>query len=922
MAVNETGAIFKALSFDGESSRTYGIYITGEAVYNAPERDVEMVTIPGRNGAFALDKGRFENIEVTYPAGMFADTEEDFAKGIADFRNMLCSRQGYCRLTDEYNPDEFRLAVYKSGLEVSPAQLRAGEFNITFECKPQRYLMSGQQKFIVGDWGETEVKTGDVITFDNTSGIMAVKSAEVALEPHQDLNGYDKPWAGGNNYNLFAATPYGGAYNAAVGTDLTTASTPAMNYTVSGVNVIIDVSQSWRQRLFATGELAAGTYTARLWSDSSNLRASLYVTDSSLKVASVVYNQATSGWSDPKVITVTAGQRIAISMGAAAVTTMKTQFQVNTGSSIQTIIPFENICPITGASDVEIHAGTKNLLPNTGTTKTENNVTFTPQADGSVLVNSNGAASGTATYRMVTNADAFKLPAGSYIFSGAKNSNQSIGYSTSDGLSGFSTNESGDTITFTHDVTFNYIYIRIASGQTLSNVTFYPMIRFSSITDSTYEPFNENLSTTSLGTTVYGGSVDVVAGSGQSTYGNVDLGTLSYSKESDGVFYSDITSLLPKSQPDTSVTVSNIISSAYEAKSINAVQTSKVGIGYYTYTVNNHSYLYIGDVHYSTGAELKAALSGQTAVYELATPTTLTLTPTTIDTIQGVNYVWSPQGDITVEYGNDPNYVVNPTLFGCGPLIEAKGYGDITFNSRTITVNNETLGDVILLESQTASTDKTYTLGSNNVANNGDAITIGATASFHLWGTGITSISNATVTTSPASGTGVILPVSSGMGMSTDGVFLGIANTTTTFTKGTNSTVTYSAGYSANYVKNGTTSSVTFTVSLVVAYTASSDTVQLSATFTKSSSNFDHSGGKSVTLTIAKVNSSVSILGNPTYIDCDLGEAYKVVNDEVIPLNSYIDLGSDLPTLASGPNEITYDGTYTEVAVTPRWWIV
>ena len=145
-----TGAIFKALTFNGESSRNYGVYITGSAVYNAPNRDVEMITIPGRNGSFPLDHGRFENIEVTYPAGVFADNEADFAEAISDFRNMLCSAKGYCRLEDEYNPDEYRMAIYKSGLEVEPAQLKAGEFDITFECKPQRYLKSGETPVTVG----------------------------------------------------------------------------------------------------------------------------------------------------------------------------------------------------------------------------------------------------------------------------------------------------------------------------------------------------------------------------------------------------------------------------------------------------------------------------------------------------------------------------------------------------------------------------------------------------------------------------------------------------------------------------------------------------------------------------------------------------------------------------------------------------
>ena len=181
MAVAPTGDIFKTLEFDGESSKDYGVYRTGEAVFNAPERDIEMISIPGRSGSFALDKGRFENIEVRYPAGLFADNELDFAEAISDFRNFLCSKKGYCRLTDDYNPDEYRLAIYKSGLEVTPAMLRGGEFEIVFDCKPQRYLMSGEAPI--------EVSDGDVIlnpTLFEAHPLLMVEGAGGVT-----LNGYD-----------------------------------------------------------------------------------------------------------------------------------------------------------------------------------------------------------------------------------------------------------------------------------------------------------------------------------------------------------------------------------------------------------------------------------------------------------------------------------------------------------------------------------------------------------------------------------------------------------------------------------------------------------------------------------------------------------------------------------------------------------
>ena len=156
MGVISTGAIFKTLTFDGRSSSEFNVYITGEGVFNAPERAVEMISIPGRNGAFALDYGRFENIEVTYNCGIAGDDDADFASAISDFRNWLCSRNGYVRLSDDYNAGEYRMAVYKSGLEVTAENLKAGEFPVVFECKPQRFLTSGESKI--------SVTSGDTIT--------------------------------------------------------------------------------------------------------------------------------------------------------------------------------------------------------------------------------------------------------------------------------------------------------------------------------------------------------------------------------------------------------------------------------------------------------------------------------------------------------------------------------------------------------------------------------------------------------------------------------------------------------------------------------------------------------------------------------------------------------------------------------------
>ena len=138
-------AIFNTLTFDGINSLDRGIYITGAAVYNAPARVVEMITVPGKNGAIAIDQGYYENIPVRYPAGCFAHDAEAFAEKIDEFRNILTSRYTYKRLTDTYNPDEYRLGLYKSGLDVKTMHFNtAGEIHIEFDCKPQRWLVSGE----------------------------------------------------------------------------------------------------------------------------------------------------------------------------------------------------------------------------------------------------------------------------------------------------------------------------------------------------------------------------------------------------------------------------------------------------------------------------------------------------------------------------------------------------------------------------------------------------------------------------------------------------------------------------------------------------------------------------------------------------------------------------------------------------------
>ena len=129
------------LTFNNVNSKTYGVYISGTGVFNAPARDREMIQVPGRNGDIINDRGRYKNIEVTYPAFIV----RNFAANIRGWCNKLLEPIDYVRLEDTYHPDEFRLAVLASDMEIDPvAWLAAGSFDLRFNCRPERFLKSGE----------------------------------------------------------------------------------------------------------------------------------------------------------------------------------------------------------------------------------------------------------------------------------------------------------------------------------------------------------------------------------------------------------------------------------------------------------------------------------------------------------------------------------------------------------------------------------------------------------------------------------------------------------------------------------------------------------------------------------------------------------------------------------------------------------
>ena len=154
-------------------------------------------------------------------------------------------------------------------------------------------------------------------------------------------------------------------------------------------------------------------------------------------------------------------------------------------------------------STVKVTRCRRNLLPVPELeSKTTNGITFTVNADKSVTCN--GTATANATFRLTP--VNYKLPFGNYKLVGCPSEGspdvrlQTNKVINEVGTSAAFDTGAGGTLKVTEECTL-YTYIAIISGQTVSNITFKPMLLLEGDTDSSYEvPFFETFTAAADGT--------------------------------------------------------------------------------------------------------------------------------------------------------------------------------------------------------------------------------------------------------------------------------------------------------------------------------------------------------------------------------------------------------------------------------------
>jgi hypothetical protein len=400
---------------------------------------------------------------------------------------------------------------------------------------------------IQGDLSTAIVETepSNPLTFTTRSAQKA-QSAEIVLEPIQDLHGYDHPWPEGGGDNLakplsatteekgITITPQsdGSVILNGTKTDDDSGIRVTSNYaTVAGQSQICTIVE-WPTGVVDVGFIGYGTNNV------INPNSS--------------YNQS--------------GIQVFINQGTT-LTNVKIYPQINMGTASLPFAPYSNYCPISGHTEVSVGWCGKNQLPMTvdgikaantsGTwsgnvyTINDGTITIKTDNDGNVTgILANGTFSSIVDFKINSN-----IPSGSYKMNGCPSggaANKYFLYAVVDNIVSSAYRDYGSGVNLNANKGITQVSVYILSG-TLDNLLFQPMIRLATETDSTFEPYTpSNDLTKDLGQEVFGASYNPVSGELVVTWGHI----AEYNGEAlPGEWISDRDVYAPNTSPSTGAEV-------------------------------------------------------------------------------------------------------------------------------------------------------------------------------------------------------------------------------------------------------------------------------------------------------------------------------------------------------------------------------
>lgn len=499
----------------------------------------------------------------------------------------------------------------------------------------------------------TDTASGAVASFTDGADDIPLKTLTAAIEPVQDLHGYDKPWVGGGGKNLLPLTINGIKANNTNGT------WSSNSYTYNGItfNIITDNNEN------ITGIKVTGTASGNAYLVCAKDHGTDAFAGNSVILSGCPANGSTSTYSCTVWASGTSNKN---DTGNGVTYTHPSTYVSNNISIIiydgyscptgglmfypmirlstvtdSTFEPYSNICPITGWDEANVTRDGKNLFD-----KAKAEFTKCVDSTGAIIYKSWGYLSEYIPvvpgmqYHMSHGLGTGVLTSGAYY-------NIDKNYISAFGFSGAS------DVDFTITVPSNCYYVRVNVRDEQIDVA---QFEAGSVATA-YEPYqgqtvSVNLSSVAGGT-VYGGTV-TINDDGTGTL-VVDRAKVVWNgSENWNNAESQIAQFLPLSTGLPGIDASKyelVIGNNFKMRT--ATQSANLLVGQACFNAFNVNFLI--NLGFTSAAGIKAYLSENpmTVVYPLANATIYTLTATQLRTLLGANNVWADCGNVSVVYRAD-----------------------------------------------------------------------------------------------------------------------------------------------------------------------------------------------------------------------------------------------------------------------------
>ncbi len=485
----------------------------------------------------------------------------------------------------------------------------------------------------------TDTASGAIASFSDGADDIPLKSLVVNIDPIQDLHGYDSPWVGGGRKNLFQTT--------------------AQSKTENGVTWTVNADGTITVSGTATGYTDFVVGYARVSSNMGMVTISGISTATNIAWASMTVRDA----NDNVLYTITAGEttavcscdlsqypeaysiRVLVKRNNNVATSGTVKIQVEKGSAATDWTPYENICPISGWTEVGVEQSGINVWDE------EWELGDISASHGQNI--SNDATIRTANYIPVK-------PLAQYYAYGAIDANvrsrfydidkNYIGYVQENGMAF----RCGTVFTVPQNAYFIRISIQPSYGTTYNHDI---SINYPS-TDHDYHPYQGRSITIDLGQTVYGAKLYPLDGKAVVDRAYFDGGEITWNKAENYNYGNFFTNTSPLSKYFS--TTPTVISSAYKSESNDFVSATADCYTWVRSVTSGIRRIYVKDTSKAsmTAEEFRTAMTGVQFVYELAEPIEIQLTLHEVNSLLGVNNIWADTGDTACEYRADTKLYV------------------------------------------------------------------------------------------------------------------------------------------------------------------------------------------------------------------------------------------------------------------------